>query len=144
MSAWWSEHRLRQDRGRPALAIAATHGDAPHAVLAPTTIRDCFEIMILAFDIADKYQLPVIVLSEQALGFRRADLPKSLLRDAQRAVVPPVPPNLVEGARYLRYQLTESGVSPRAVPGMKARYHVATGLSTLEIASRRTIRRDGR
>ncbi len=114
------------------LAIAASHGDAPHAVLAATTIRDCFEIMILAFDIAEKYQMPVIVLSEQALGFRRADLPKSLLRDSQRTFVPPAPPDLVEGASYLRYQLTESGVSPRAVPGMKGLSHVVTGLEHAE------------
>jgi 2-oxoglutarate/2-oxoacid ferredoxin oxidoreductase subunit alpha len=114
------------------LAIAASHGDAPHVVLAATTIRDCFEIMILAFEIAEKYQLPVIVLSEQALGFRRADLPKSLLREAQRAVVPPAIPELAEGAQYLRYQLTESGVSPRAVPGMKGLSHVATGLEHAE------------
>jgi 2-oxoglutarate/2-oxoacid ferredoxin oxidoreductase subunit alpha len=114
------------------LAIAATHGDAPHVVLAATTIRDCFEIMTLAFDIAEKYQLPVIVLTEQALGFRRADLPKSLLRESQRPVALPPPPNLVDGARFLRYQLTESGVSPRAVPGMKGLSHVATGLEHAE------------
>ena len=114
------------------LAIAASHGDAPHAVVAATTIRDCFEIMTLAFDIAEKYQMPVIVLSEQALGFRRADLPKSLLRDSQRKFAPPAPPDLVEGAGYLRYQLTESGISPRAVPGMTGLQHVATGLEHAE------------
>ncbi len=115
-----------------ALALAASHGDAPHVVLAPTTIRDCFEIMGLAFEIADSYQIPVLVLSEQALGFRRADLPKSLLREADKFTVPPAPPNLVEGARFLRYQLTESGVSPRAVPGMPGLSHVATGLEHAE------------
>jgi 2-oxoglutarate/2-oxoacid ferredoxin oxidoreductase subunit alpha len=115
-----------------SLAMVASHGDAPHAVLAATTIRDCFEIMLLAFKIAEKYQLPVIVLSEQALGFRRADLPKALLREAQRTVVPPATPDLVAGAQYLRYKLTESGVSPRAIPGMKGMSHVATGLEHAE------------
>ncbi len=112
------------------LAIAASHGDAPHVVLAPTTIRDCFEIMDWGFSIADAYQLPVLILTDQALGFRRADLPKGLL--SQRKLEPlPIPP-LASDGRFLRYQLSESGVSPRSIPGMPGLQHVATGLEHAE------------
>jgi 2-oxoglutarate ferredoxin oxidoreductase subunit alpha len=110
------------------LAIAASHGDAPHVVLAATTIRDCFEIMEEAFEIAERYQIPVIVLTDQALGFRRADLPKSLLRERTGRALPPAPPDIVDKARYLRYQLTQDGVSPRSVPGQPGLAHVVTGL----------------
>jgi len=112
------------------LSLAASHGDAPHVVLAPTTIRDCFEIMELAFDIAEKYQIPVIVLTDQALGFRRADLPKSLLRDRSGHAQPVPIPQF--GEKFLRYQITESGISPRSAPGMPGLQHVATGLEHAE------------
>lgn len=112
------------------LAIAASHGDAPHVVMAPTTIRDCFEIMGMAFDIAEAYQIPVLVLTDQALGFRRADLPKSLL--SPRKLVPTPVPALSPDGRFLRYQLTESGVSPRSIPGMPGLQYVATGLEHAE------------
>jgi 2-oxoglutarate ferredoxin oxidoreductase subunit alpha len=115
-----------------SLALVASHGDAPHVVLAPTTIRDCFEIMPYSFEIAERYQLPVIVLSEQALGFRRADLPKTLLTDRNvRKTVQPTA-RLEEDGRYLRYKLTPDGVSPRAIPGMPELAHVVTGLEHAE------------
>ncbi len=114
------------------LALAASHGDTPHVVVAPTTIRDCFEIMPYSFEIAEKYQLPVLVLSEQALGFRRADLPKELLTDRNvRKTVQPAA-RLEEDGRYLRYKLTPDGVSPRAIPGMPGLAHVVTGLEHAE------------
>jgi 2-oxoglutarate ferredoxin oxidoreductase subunit alpha len=112
------------------LAIAASHGDAPHVVLAPTTIRDCFEIMETGFEIAEAYQIPVLILTDQALGFRRADLPKSLLK--QRPIAAPPIPSLAADGRFLRYQLTESGISPRSIPGMPGLQHVATGLEHAE------------
>jgi len=115
-----------------SLALAATHGDAPHVVLASTRVRDSFKIMFRAFEIAEQYQLPVIVLSEQAIGFRRAALSPALLHETEKKKVSPVLPELVENARYLRYQLTENGVSPRAVPGMHGYAHVATGLEHAE------------
>jgi 2-oxoglutarate/2-oxoacid ferredoxin oxidoreductase subunit alpha len=111
-----------------SLALVASHGDAPHVVLAATTIRDCFEIMPYAFEIAERYQIPVIVLTDQALGFRRADLPKTLLTDRNvRKVVQPTA-RTEEDGRYLRYKLTADGVSPRAIPGMPNLAHVVTGL----------------
>ncbi|MBD3162755.1 MAG: 2-oxoacid:acceptor oxidoreductase subunit alpha, partial [Candidatus Eisenbacteria bacterium] len=116
-----------------ALALTATHGEAPHVVLAPMMIQDSFTIMRTAFDIAEEFQLPVIVLTEQSLGFRRSDLPKSMLRDAEKWEFPPRSvPEPDEGARYYRYRLTESGVSPRAIPGMAGLQHVVTGLEHAE------------
>jgi 2-oxoglutarate ferredoxin oxidoreductase subunit alpha len=101
-------------------------------VLAPASVRDCFEIMGMAFDIAETYQIPVIVMSEQALGFRKMALPQALLRDYPRVDVRPVTAKIVDDAKYLRYQITEDGISPRTVPGQRGGAHVATGLEHAE------------
>ena len=109
------------------LAIALSHGDSPKVVMAPISIHDCFDIMFQAFDIAERYQVPVIVLTEQALGHRRTDLPKSMLREIKEIQVKRAPQSWDSGS-YVRYQLTESGVSPRSIPGDKGGAHVVTGL----------------
>ncbi len=118
----------KTEQGDLNLAITASHGDAPHAVVAAVSVRDCFEIMEYAFDVAEAYQVPVIVLTDQALGFRRADLSKTLLTERSGKPAPVPPPDLTEQARFLRYKITESGVSPRAIPGMRGAAHVVTGL----------------
>jgi 2-oxoglutarate/2-oxoacid ferredoxin oxidoreductase subunit alpha len=114
-----------------ALALALSHGDAPHVILAPISIHDAFDIMFQAFEIAEKYQIPVIVLTEQALGHRRTDLPKGIFRDMP-PVNPARPPQAFNPAEYLRYKLTESGVSVRSFPGDRGGAHVVTGLEHAE------------
>jgi 2-oxoglutarate ferredoxin oxidoreductase subunit alpha len=109
------------------LSLAMSHGDCPKVVLAPISIHDCFDIMIQAFEIAEKYQVPVIVLSEQALGHRRTDLPKSMLRDVPQVQTKRLPETF-DPATYVRYALNESGVSPRSIPGDRGGAHVVTGL----------------
>jgi 2-oxoglutarate ferredoxin oxidoreductase subunit alpha len=109
------------------LSLALSHGDAPKVIMAPISIHDCFDIMFRAFDVAERYQVPVIVLSEQALGHRRADLPKSMLRELQEFSLKREP-RVWEKENYLRFQLTESGISPRAIPGDRGGAHVITGL----------------
>ncbi len=114
-----------------ALSLALSHGDNQKVILAPISIHDCFDVMFKAFDIAEKYQVPVIVLSEQALGHRRTDLPKDILYeipqfDTRRPV------QQFDPATYQRYQLTDSGISPRSIPGDKGGAHVATGLEHAE------------
>jgi len=110
-----------------SLAVALSHGDAPKVVMAPISVRDCFDIMFRAFDLSERFQVPVVVLTEQALGYRRTDLPKSMLREAKEFAVKH-PPKTWDKASYLRYQVTENGVSLRAIPGEKGGAHVVTGL----------------
>jgi 2-oxoglutarate ferredoxin oxidoreductase subunit alpha len=83
--------------------------------------------MFEAFDLAERYQVPVVVLTEQALGHRRTDLPKAMLRDLKEVFAKRVPQEF-DPTSYFRFALTESGVSPRAVPGDKGGAHVVTGL----------------
>ena len=51
-------------------ALYGGHGEAPRVVMAPTSVEDCFHIMVDAFNAAEKFQVPVIVLSDQSLSHR--------------------------------------------------------------------------
>lgn len=109
-----------------AIALHGGHGEYPRVVMAPISIRDCFNVMRTAFEIAERYQVPVIVLSEQALAHRRATLPISLLRQTPQQRVPRPLKTWEPG--YARYSITDSGISPRAIPGDPGGAHQVTGL----------------
>jgi 2-oxoglutarate ferredoxin oxidoreductase subunit alpha len=53
------------------MAIYGTHGEAPKIVIAPMNVEDCFYQTINAFNFAEKYQMPVILLSDAAIGQRK-------------------------------------------------------------------------
>jgi 2-oxoglutarate/2-oxoacid ferredoxin oxidoreductase subunit alpha len=114
-----------------SLAVTLSHGDAPKVVLAPISVHDCFDIMFQAFEIAEKYQVPVIVLTEQGVGHRRTDLPKSILSDMAQVDPKRLPQNF-DPATFARYQLTEDGISVRSIPGDRGGAHVVTGLEHAE------------
>jgi 2-oxoglutarate ferredoxin oxidoreductase subunit alpha len=113
------------------LSLALSHGDQSKVVLAPISLHDCFDIMFQAFDIAEKYQVPVIVLTEQALSHRRADLSKNILREIPYRDPAHVPQSF-DPESFARYRLTENGISPRSVPGDRGGAHVVTGLEHAE------------
>jgi len=107
----------RTEQGELLFALHAGHGEFPRALLAPTNAEDAFWSAVKAFNLAEKYQSPVIILTDHDLGnsyytVDKFDLSKviidrgALLSDEQAA-----------NAAYKRYAFTESGVSPRAFPG---------------------------
>jgi len=106
--------------------IFSGHGEIPRVVLAPGTVEDSFYISARAFDIADKYQCPVFILTEQALCQSKATLPPldvaSVEIDRGKLVTGPV----VFGD-YQRFAFTEDGVSPRVIPGVEGGMHLAAG-----------------
>jgi 2-oxoglutarate/2-oxoacid ferredoxin oxidoreductase subunit alpha len=106
--------------------IFGGHGEIPRVVLAPGTVEESFYITIDAFNIAEKYQVPVFVLSEQALCQSKATLPRlnfeNLEVDRGKLVLDPV----VFG-EYKRYEFTEDGVSPRVIPGIEGGMHLVPG-----------------
>lgn len=109
------------------IAIYGLHGDAPHLVLAPTTVADCLFTTQWAVHLAEALQTPAIVLSDQAMGQARAVIPRAaavaFIGQRER------PGALAEGEVYQRYALTGTGVSPMAVPGMAGYAYTADGLS---------------
>ncbi|HSN68548.1 MAG TPA: 2-oxoacid:acceptor oxidoreductase subunit alpha, partial [Thermoanaerobaculia bacterium] len=105
-------------------AIYASHGDAPRVVLAPSDVEDCFHTTVDAFNIAEEFQLPVIVLSDQLIGQRRETLSAETM---DHPVVDRVQPP-ADAEAYDRYKDTPSGVSPMAVVGMKNGVYQTNGL----------------
>jgi 2-oxoglutarate ferredoxin oxidoreductase subunit alpha len=100
------------------------HGDAPHLVLAPNSIADCLATTQWAVHLAEQLQVPALVLSDQFLGQTRAviDRPADLHFMGGRSV-------LEAGFHgYGRYAVTESGISPMAIPGTPDATYTADGL----------------
>jgi 2-oxoglutarate/2-oxoacid ferredoxin oxidoreductase subunit alpha len=108
--------------------LGAGQGDYPRIIAAPTSIRDCFHLIPEIFNLADKFQCPGIVLadlleSEGFSTFEPAELDFNPPRDRGEVIglggeVPEV------NGGYKRYRMTESGISPRAVPGTPNHAHV--------------------
>ncbi len=102
-----------------------THGDHPIVVLAPATVRGCFDITVMAFNFSEKYRTPVIVLMDEVVGHMRE---KILLPPTEEVTVfdriqPTVPPEW-----YIPYEDTATGIPPMGIFGSGYRYHV-TGLT---------------
>ena len=107
-------------------AIHGSSGEAPRIVLAATSIEDCFHQAVNAFNLAERYQMPVILLSDQAMGYRTRTLETPDLSDIRlddRAT-----PTAAMLEDYNRFADTDTGVSPMALPGTENGMYVTTGL----------------
>jgi 2-oxoglutarate ferredoxin oxidoreductase subunit alpha len=107
-----------------SIALWGLHGDAPRIVVAPNTIADCLATTQWAVHLAESLQAPAIVLSDQFLGQARAvaDRPADVAFIGERLKAS------AGGAGYRRYAITESGVSPMAIPGTPGLAYTADGL----------------
>jgi len=131
----------RTEQSDLLLAFHPSHGDFPHIVLAPGTVQQCFEAGYRAFNLADRYQCPVIVLLDSYVGGSLVTLGRSCLswnaverdrgeylggyetapgtREISTANVDAIADTAststadTTGGGYLRYALTETGISPR-------------------------------
>jgi 2-oxoglutarate ferredoxin oxidoreductase subunit alpha len=102
-----------------------THGDHPIIVLAVSTVRDCFEITVLAFNLSEKYRIPVIILSDEVVAHTRetVTLPTADEVEVVNRIKPAMPPEW-----YIPYEDNIMGVPPMAAFGEGYPYHV-TGLA---------------
>lgn len=131
------------------LAIYGTHGDTPKIVLAPINVEDSFYQTINAFNFAEKYQVPVILLSDVSLGERKECIDMIDLDNID--IVNRLKPSKLETEKpFSRYSLTYTGVSPMTSPGDPGGEYIATGLehnensvpsSSAEIHSAMTAKR---
>ncbi len=110
----------RTEQGDLLFMIYATQGEFPRIVLAPGTIEQCFEAGYRAFNLAERFQTPALIISDAFL----AHSPRALDMDALDLDVPIDRGALLSDEdldklteRYKRHLDTESGVSPRALPG---------------------------
>jgi 2-oxoglutarate/2-oxoacid ferredoxin oxidoreductase subunit alpha len=102
-----------------------THGDYFPIVLCPSSVKDCFDITIRAFNLAEKYRNPVIVLSDEVIGHLRelVVLPDFNTVERVERRMPTVPPEW-----YKHFQITPDFTSPMASFGQGYRFHL-TGLT---------------
>ena len=116
----------KTEQGDLYLAVYGGHGSCPRIVMALTSVQDCFTGIIQAFNLSEQFQTPVIVLSDQYLGHRKATVPKPDTTHIQR--VERVQPTGEDLQDYKRYRFSASGISPMAIPGLDGGGYVATGL----------------
>ncbi|MCF8032549.1 MAG: 2-oxoacid:acceptor oxidoreductase subunit alpha [Desulfarculaceae bacterium] len=105
----------RTEQGDLLFALHGGHGEFPRAILAPGDVKQCFEAGYHALHLAEKYQGPVFILTDQFLADSlRALEPFGL--EGREAVRPGGQGE--QGEDYKRYQITPDGISPRRLPGM--------------------------
>jgi 2-oxoglutarate ferredoxin oxidoreductase subunit alpha len=114
-----------------------THGDHSIIVLAPSTVRECLDLTVKAFNFSEKYRTPVIIAFDEVVGHMREKLilPRPEEVEVVDRIRPTVPPEW-----YIPYEDTPQGVPPMASFGSGYRFHV-TGL-THDIRGFPTLRPD--
>lgn len=142
----------KTEQGDLKFAIYGTAGESPRAILAPSGVQDCFYQTIRAFNIAERYQMPVVILSDQSIGYRKAtvrvpDFSNLTTVDGSVAsdeIIVPSPGRIQIADRlepgegdvgegdYMRFKDTADGVSPVARPGTPGGQYLATGLEHTE------------
>ncbi len=106
----------RTEQGDLSFVLSAGQGDFPRAVLAPGTPAQAFALTARAFNLAERYQLPVILLTDQYLADANftqeaGDFPEKVEIERALKLGPAAAP-------YARYAITADGVSPRRLPGL--------------------------
>ncbi|HZO94544.1 MAG TPA: 2-oxoacid:acceptor oxidoreductase subunit alpha [Candidatus Baltobacteraceae bacterium] len=107
--------------------IYGGHGEIPRVVIAPGTIVESFELAVEAFNLAEKYQLPVFLLTEQALCQSKATLPPFDLDAVRVERGKLIADGEVTFGEYKRFAFTDDGVSPRVIPGVPGGMHLEPG-----------------
>ncbi|MGA8939924.1 MAG: 2-oxoacid:acceptor oxidoreductase subunit alpha [Acidobacteriaceae bacterium] len=108
--------------------LGAAFGDYPRVIAAPLDIADCFTLIPEIFNLTDRFQCPGIVLADLLLSEGRLSVDPAVLD-----FNPPVDRGELittngngSHEKYLRYKITESGVSPRVIPGIPGHTHVVS------------------
>ncbi len=121
----------RTEQGDLLFVLHASQSEFPRIILSPGTVEECFHAGWRAFNLAEKYQCPTIILSDNylansvrsieidALDFSGVEIDRGELLTAEDL-------ELLKGD-YVRYAYTESGISPRALPGHPKAVYQATG-----------------
>ncbi len=113
----------RTEQGDLEMVLHAGHGDFPRCIFAPGSLEECFHLTRKAFELAERYQGPVFLMTDQFLAdsYRAADPFDIENLSPVRCGVDPASIT----APYRRYALTDNGISPRLLPGMSEHLVVA-------------------
>jgi 2-oxoglutarate/2-oxoacid ferredoxin oxidoreductase subunit alpha len=108
-------------------AMHAGHGEFPRIILSSGDIKECFYDAAKAFNLAEKYQMPVIHLIDKAMANCSQTFPTFNYRNFKIDRGQLLTEKDLEGKTYQRFQFTETGVSPRVPLGTKNGVHYYTG-----------------
>ena len=111
-------------------AVFSAHGDVIRPVLAPTSVADTFRITVEAFNIAEFYQTPVIVLSDQEISQRKETLDP--IDTSQFTIIDRLVPSGPDLKDYKRFKQTENHISPISFPGLAGGTYLASGIEHTE------------
>jgi 2-oxoglutarate ferredoxin oxidoreductase subunit alpha len=111
-------------------ACFSAHGDVIRPVLAPTSVADTFRITVEAFNIAEFYQTPVLVLSDQEISQRKETLDP--IDTSQFTIIDRLQPSASDLQNYKRFRQTENNISPISHPGMFGGTYLASGIEHVE------------
>lgn len=120
----------KQEQSDLMQMIYGTHGEIPKIVLAPTTAEDAFYLTNEAFNLAEVYQCPVIILSDLQLSLGKQTVPVldyNKINIDRGSLVTEVEAT-EDKAYFKRYAITDNGISPRTIPGVKNGIHHVTGV----------------
>src|SRR5207249_2180019 len=115
----------KTEQGDLNQVFGASQGDYPRAIIAPVDVEDSFRSTVEAFNLSEKYQMPVILISDLLLS----EHPETIEPGALTREVPIERGEIVRGwngeGKFKRYAFTKNGISPRALPGTEGTLHVA-------------------
>ncbi|WP_058304007.1 2-oxoacid:acceptor oxidoreductase subunit alpha [Gorillibacterium timonense] len=120
----------KQEQSDINAMIYGTHGEIPKIVIAPSTVEECFYDTVEAFNLAEIYQCPVILVTDLQLSLGKQSAEPfdyhriSINRGKLQAEIEP----RENGSLFKRYEATEDGISPRSIPGQKNGIHHVTGV----------------
>jgi 2-oxoglutarate ferredoxin oxidoreductase subunit alpha len=110
--------------------VYAGHGEIPRIVLAPSTVEECMTVASTAFNLAEKYQCPVIVALDLLISLNKQTVPDydlSKFEDIDRGkILTEKQLAELDEFQFRRYRLTEDGISPRSIPGQKGGVYTAS------------------
>lgn len=113
-------------------AVYNAHGDYAGIVISPTSIEECFYEIQKAFNLAEIYQCPVIFMPDLQQGLNKQSVPTFDLNrvpiERGKLMAEKDLPQLERPHYFKRFELTEDGISPRTIPGMKNGMFLSTGL----------------
>jgi 2-oxoglutarate ferredoxin oxidoreductase subunit alpha len=133
----------KQEQGDLDMLLYGGHGEVPRFVVAPTTVDECFWKTVEAFNLAEKYQLPVYLVADLSLAVTEqtfepetfdmdaVEVDRGNVVDAEEAAA-----HTTEKGQFKPHELTDDGISPRAFPGTTGGAHMTTGLEHDELGRR--------
>lgn len=121
----------RTEQGDLQFVLHAAHGDVPRMAIAPGDVAECFYDTFDAFNYADRFQMPVVVLTDKFLASTYRTMPifesMNLKIDRGQIVKESDLTNAPDSGTFKRYAFTPTGISPRSIPGMAGAIFHTTG-----------------